>query len=94
MTRIDIAAVRDGSGDAPAFDVTITDDDGSSSSHVVRVDANAAGLAERFPTHEDFIEACFRFLLEREPRESILRSFDASAIGRYFPNWQEVLGGR
>ena len=30
----------------------------------------------------------FTFLLEREPRESILRSFDLPLIGRYFAEWE------
>jgi hypothetical protein len=31
------------------------------------------------------IEAAFRFLLAREPKESILARFDVSVISRYFP---------
>jgi hypothetical protein len=93
VTRIDVLRVRDDSDDPAAFEVTLTDDDGSSTSCVVRIDAKAASLAQRFPTLEAFVDACFRFLFEREPKESILRSFDASVIGRYFPEWQEELGG-
>jgi hypothetical protein len=33
-------------------------------------------------------EAAFAFLLEREPRESILRSFDLTVISRYFPEFE------
>lgn len=29
----------------------------------------------------------FAFLLAREPRESILPSFELQVIGRYFPEW-------
>jgi hypothetical protein len=92
VIRIDVARVREGSGDPPAFEVTVADDD-SSTSYVVRIDAKAATLAERFPTLEAFVDACFRFLLEREPKESILREFDISVIGRYFPEWERVLTG-
>jgi hypothetical protein len=92
VTRVDVARVRDGSGDPPAFEVTVTDDD-SSTSHIVRVDAKAASLAERYPTLEAFVDACFRFLLECEPKESILPEFDISVIGRYFPEWEHVLTG-
>lgn len=37
------------------------------------------------------VEASFRFLLEREPEQSILRSFSLSTIERYFPEYREVI---
>jgi hypothetical protein len=37
---------------------------------------------------ERLVEASFRFLLEREPRESILRRFELPVIGRYFPEYE------
>lgn len=47
---------------------------------------------------EALVEESFRFLLEREPKESILRSFELAVIARYFPEYpQEIrrrLGGR
>jgi hypothetical protein len=36
---------------------------------------------------ERLIEASFEFLLEREPKESILRRFDLPVIERYFPEY-------
>jgi len=33
-------------------------------------------------------------LLEREPREAILRSFDLPAISRYFPEYQREIQRR
>jgi hypothetical protein len=30
----------------------------------------------------------FQFLLEREPKESILRRFDVTVISRYFPEFE------
>ena len=41
---------------------------------------------------EELIRACFRFLLAREPKESILRSFDVSVIGHYFPEFEREIG--
>jgi hypothetical protein len=41
-----------------------------------------------------FIERCFAFLLEREPKESILRAFDVSVIGRYFPDFEGTIARR
>jgi hypothetical protein len=38
------------------------------------------------------ISGCaFRFLLDREPKESILGRFDVTAISRYFPEFEREL---
>ena len=42
---------------------------------------------------EVVIGAVFRFLLDREPKESILGSFDVEVVPRYFPEFEERLGG-
>ena len=63
--------------------------------HEVRVDrATLARLAPSAAGPEGLVTAAFRFLLEREPRTSILRSFDLPVIGRYFPDWESELAGR
>ena len=36
-------------------------------------------------------EATFRFLLDREPKESILTRFDVTVIARYFPEFEREL---
>lgn len=38
-------------------------------------------------TPEKLVESSFKFLLEREPKESILRTFNLSVIARYFPEY-------
>ncbi len=40
---------------------------------------------------EVLVEKSFEFLLAREPNTSILRSFDLSVIGRYFPEYERVI---
>jgi hypothetical protein len=40
------------------------------------------------------VRASFEFLLEREPATSILRRFDLDVIGRYFPEYLNVVGER
>jgi hypothetical protein len=42
-------------------------------------------------TPERYLEAAFRFLLDREPKESILRDFDVLAISRYFPDFEREM---
>lgn len=41
---------------------------------------------------EAFVEAVFAFLLEREPKESILSRFDVSVVSRYFPEFEGEIG--
>ncbi len=48
--------------------------------------------AGRYPP-DRCIEAAFRFLLDREPKESILARFDVSVISRYFPEFARELSG-
>jgi hypothetical protein len=50
-----------------------------------------AGASRRRATPEEVIDAAFRFLLEREPKESILSRFDVSVISRYFPEFEREL---
>lgn len=42
-------------------------------------------------TVERLVEASFEFLLEREPKESILRSFNLSDIEHYFPEYPKQI---
>lgn len=44
-------------------------------------------------TPERCVESSFRFLLDREPQEAILRQFDISVISRYFPEFERELPG-
>jgi hypothetical protein len=43
---------------------------------------------------ERLLEASFRFLLEREPKESILQAFELPVIERYFPEYPEEIRHR
>ena len=40
---------------------------------------------------ETLIEKSFEFLLEREPKESILRAFDLPVIEQYFPDYPNAI---
>ena len=40
---------------------------------------------------EKLVEKSFEFLLERESNTSILRSFDLSVIGEYFPEYEHTI---
>ncbi len=43
---------------------------------------------------EELVRRSFEFLLEREPKESILARFDLSAIARYFPEYEREIKKR
>jgi hypothetical protein len=65
------------------------------SRHRVRVlAADLARLAPGAIAPEPLVEASFVFLLEREPPQSILRSFDLTDIGRYFPEYEAEIRRR
>jgi hypothetical protein len=40
------------------------------------------------------VEESFRFLLEREPKESIMGRFDLSTIARFFPSYPDEIRRR
>ncbi|PIS13596.1 MAG: hypothetical protein COT67_00895 [Candidatus Tagabacteria bacterium CG09_land_8_20_14_0_10_41_14] len=42
---------------------------------------------------ESLVRRSFEFLLEREPKESILREFELSVIQKYFPEYETIISG-
>lgn len=86
MTTIDVACRPDGEG--WSCRVTLADERGSAE-HVVRtVPADLDRLAPGATTPDDLVRRSFEFLLDREPKEAILRTFDLTVIGRYFPDYE------
>jgi len=79
-------------GDLEIVDLTVAETymgDTEVSSHRVRV--SAADLDRLAPGNDDpvrLVRASFAFLLERESPQMILRSFELSEIGRYFPDYE------
>jgi hypothetical protein len=90
VTAIDVRRT----GDAEEFVLDVTVRDGSSVETRHRVTMSRGSweqLTSAQHTPEHCVEAAFRFLLDREPKESILRSFDITAISRYFPEFEREL---
>jgi hypothetical protein len=84
--------VRRAEGDDPlAFDVAVRDGGGESRHHVTIAREACERLSSGEHTPERLVEAAFRFLLDREPKESILRRFDVTVISRYFPDFAREL---
>jgi len=86
-----IEVVRSADGDPLGFDVVVTEGSGSSRHHVTMARKTYERLAGDAHTPERCIEAAFRFLLDREPKESILGRFDVTVISRYFPEFEREL---
>lgn len=65
----------------------VVGDDASATSHDVDVDRATLDDLAPGATPEALVAASFRFLLEREPRESILQRFELPVISRYFADY-------
>jgi hypothetical protein len=76
--------------------VTVRDDLGSSTHDVTVSTDDAARLAAARDEAdvERLLYETFDFLLEREPKESILSSFDLSVVSRYFPEYEHEIQSR
>lgn len=73
---------------------SVTVGDGDGTEHSVLVDRETLDDLAPGGSPEDLVRASFGFLLEREPRESILRSFELPIIGRYFADYSDDIRRR
>ena len=90
VAEIDVQPAGEGSGETH-FTVTVREGDSTSTHRVTVTDGDYRRLGERFETYQDFVRACFEFLLEREPKDSILPSFDVAEISNYFPEFEREI---
>jgi hypothetical protein len=80
--------------DATHFRVHVVES-GSHSTHQVTLEPkDRARFAGDAVTPEELIRKSFEFLLEREPKESILGRFDLPVISRYFPEYEREIRKR
>lgn len=86
MAEISVTEIEPG-----VFNVTIEEDASSTEHQVTVAQGDVESLAGNAPA-SDLVEAAFRFLLDREPKESILSRFDLGVIARYFPEYPEEVG--
>lgn len=81
MADIDVRPLDD-----EHFEVTI-DEGNTSSMHIVTATEKQVSLLCDDCDAEHLVEASMRFLLEREPKESIMNQFDLDVIARFFPEY-------
>jgi hypothetical protein len=77
---------RTGEGEPLEFEVVVREGKGETRHHVTMARETCDRLTSGRHTPEDCLDAAFRFLLDREPKESILSRFDV--ISRYFPEFE------
>ena len=82
---------RSGEGDPLAFEVIVREGGGETRHAVTMSRATYEQLTAGAHAPERCIEAAFRFLLDREPKESILGRFDVTLISRDFPEFERDL---
>ena len=90
MTTLDVRCGPAGSAPGGGFLCLVKTRDGTfSTEHQVTVGpALLARLDPGTAEPDRLVRAALEFLLEHEPAGSILRSFDLTVIGRYFPGWE------
>lgn len=88
MSEISVRAL-----DPHEFQVEVSEG-ASRTRHTVQVSAEELERYGAGAAADRLVEESFRFLLEREPKESILERFDLSTIERYFPEYAEAMRQR
>lgn len=85
-----IEVQRTDDGDPLRFEVRVSHGTGESEHEVQLTQEDWNRLAPDSEP-EQLVEASFRFLLDREPKESILPNFELPVIERYFPEYEEEI---
>ena len=84
---ISVACRREATG--WVCDVRVAEGDSSTQHEVSVTNDEMTRYSPESADVEALVERSFRFLLAREPKESILRRFGLSDIERYFPEFRE-----
>lgn len=91
MTAIEISRLDDGASDPLRFLVVVRDGAGETRHLVSMSRRTFERLSGGLWSAEQCLDAAFRFLLDREPKEQILAHFDVSVISLYFPEFEREL---
>lgn len=89
MAKIDVTPAGN-----DLYRVEVTDEQGTSSHDVTIPDGYPDEIGAGDVAHSDLVFESFRFLLEREPKEQIMGRFELPVIARYFPEYEDEIGGR
>jgi len=86
---IEVRRISEGS--SLDFEVVVREGESETRHHVTMSREMCERLTAGKHTPERCLEAAFRFLLDREPKESILGRFDVTVISRYFSEFEREL---
>jgi hypothetical protein len=78
-------------GEGGTFLVVVTEGSSRSSHEVTLDDGYYRKLTGARITPEELVRRSFEFLLAREPKESILKTFRLVVIARYFPEYEREI---
>jgi len=92
MAKVNVQ--RANQGEPYEFQVTVHEGGTDTHHRVTLRQADYERLSAGQASPEALVRESFHFLLEREPKESILRSFDLTLISRYFPAYEREIAGR
>ena len=78
---------------SPTIIEVVVKDNNSKTTHQVTVpDVLYQKLTHGTISKEECVKAAFKFLLDRESKESIMRQFELSVISTYFPEFERKFG--
>ena len=86
-----INIIADLSSDPMLFDVTIKEENGETYHKVTLLQETYHSIFGQSRDPKVCVEAAFKFLLEREPKEMIMSTFDITVISMYFPDFPGVI---
>lgn len=96
MAQINISLLSgDPDADPQEFQVDVASEDNTKTTHRVTVSQEQyQRLTGGLRSTEELVKASFEFLLEREAKEQILKSFEISQIKQYFPEYEVVISAQ
>ena len=92
MAKIDVLTSAEGQG--WAFQVTVSEGSSETTHRVTMTREDYGRLAGEACPPEELVRRSFEFLLERESKESILRTFDITVIANFFPDYERDIRDR
>jgi hypothetical protein len=87
--KIEVEKMADGE-----FNVRVIEGKSATSHRVTLKPADYERIASGKTNPAEVVRRSFEFLLENEPKESILPRFDLTVIGRYFPAYEREIRRR
>jgi hypothetical protein len=88
LSAMKIEVKQSGYSEPRLFTVRIIEGSGETRHQVTMSNSDYQNVTAGRFSAEELIDAAFRFLLDREPKEAILGQFDLMTIPRYFPDFE------